>query len=148
MNDQSTQSRTPKHLWIIGGVSLIWNLMGGMDFTLSQLQTDSYMALMSAQEAQYFNQLPAYVIVAWAFGVFGSILGSILLLLRHRWAVHAFKLSLLGIAVNLLHGFVLAKIKMNDVVGTAEIVFTAVIVLVAAALLYYASRMRARGLLR
>lgn len=148
MNDQSTPSRTPKHLWIIGGVSLIWNLMGGMDFTLSQLQTESYMTLMSAQEAEYFNQLPAYVIVAWAIGVFGSILGSILLLLRHRWAVRAFTLSLLGILVNLLHGFVLAKIKMNDVVGTAELIFSVVIVLVAAALLSYARRMRVRGVLR
>ncbi|MDA1287798.1 MAG: hypothetical protein O3A08_15615 [Proteobacteria bacterium] len=147
MNDLIPQSRTPKHLWIIGGLSLLWNLMGGMDFILSQLQTESYMALMSPSEAAYFSQMPAYVNIVWAFGVFGSILGSLLLLLRHRWAVYALRLSLLGIFVNLFHGFVLAKIKMNDVVGTAEVVFSAVIVIVAAALLFYATRMRARGVL-
>ena len=38
---------TPLHLWIVGGLSLAWNAMGGIDYTLTQYKDAAYLAQFS-----------------------------------------------------------------------------------------------------
>ncbi|WP_421839210.1 hypothetical protein [Novosphingobium sp.] len=96
--------KTPVSFWIIAVLSLLWNLFGCYDYLMSKLSPESYFASMgmNAESAAYMAKLPAWLTAFWALGVWGSLLGSLLLIARSRQAAPAFALSLLGLAVSQL----------------------------------------------
>jgi hypothetical protein len=137
-------NKTPWHLWVVGVISLLWNGFGGFDFTMSVTRGEEYYRSMGATAAQIaqFNSLPDWMWGAWALGVYGAIIGSVLLLLRMKWAFHAFAASLVGAVVSLAyHAFLAGP-------GGPGPIFPAVIVVIAAFLLWYAWAMGKRGVLR
>lgn len=137
-------TKTPWHLWVVGAVSLLWNAFGAFDFTMSVTKGEAYYRSMGATAAQIaqFNSLPGWMWVAWAVGVYGAIIGSVLLLLRLKWTVQAFGLSILGALASLIYHALLAG------PGGPGPIFPAVIVVIAAFLLWYAWTMGKRGVLR
>jgi hypothetical protein len=137
--------RTPVHLWIVGVVSLLWNAMGAFDYLATQLELESYMSQFTEEHLTYFYGIPAWAVSGWAFGVWGALAGSILLLMRRRWAVWAFAVSLVGMAVSSLYTLVLSE--GATIMGTGGMVFTAVIWVVAILLLLYARAQAKRGVL-
>lgn len=139
-------NRTPRHLWIVGILSLLWNAVGAFDYSATQLRLESYMSQFPPEQLEYFYSFPAWAVAAWAFGVWGSLLGSLGLLLRQRWAVWMFGLSVLGLAFTTLYNFVLTD--GLAVVGTGAAIFSAVIWVIALFLLFYARAMAQRGVLR
>jgi hypothetical protein len=137
--------KTPWHLWVIGIVSLLWNAMGGVDYTMTHLRPKTWLAQMTPEQIAWISQFPIWATGCWALGVWGAVAGSILLLLRSRWAVPAFGVSLLGLIGSHIYQFTsAAPAGMNTATGTA---FAAVLAVIAAALLWYAIRMRKSGLL-
>jgi hypothetical protein len=138
--------KTPWHLWVVGIVSLLWNAMGGVDYTMSHVHNAAYLAGMTPDQIAWFNNFPIWATSCWALGVWGAVAGSIMLLLRSRWAVHAFGMSLLGFIGSHIYQFTSnAPAGLNS--GT-DTIFAAVLALVAVSLLIYARRMRVRGALR
>jgi hypothetical protein len=136
--------KTPWHLWLVGVLSLLWNGFGATDLTMTLVAREFWfkaMGMTVAQVAQ-FDALPGWMWVAWAFGVYGAIAGSVLLLLRRRWALQAFGLSLLGAVASLIYQAFLAG------PGGSGPILPAVIVVIAALLLWYAFAMGKRGVLR
>ncbi len=100
-----TGRRTPWHLWAVGIVSLLWNAFGANDYLQSQLHNREYLGGMSEsigvtadQMIMYIDNFPAWTTGCWALGVWCALIGSVLLLLRSRFAVWAFAISLLGLA--------------------------------------------------
>ncbi len=140
--------KTPKHLWIIGIIGLIWNLMAAFDYLMAKFQVAAYTEMWSAAEQAYFTSFPLWVNATWAVAVWGAVLGSVLLLMRNEWAVAAFAISLLAMLLNTLYSFVLADLRIQDVAGPGALAFTSVIVIFALLLLHYARRMRDAGVLR
>jgi hypothetical protein len=147
--DTSGQAaNTPWHLWMLGAISMLWNGFGGFDYTMSHLRGEAYYRLMGMSDAQiaYLNAMPTWMHAAWALGVWGSVAGSILLLLRSKWAFHAFAVSFLGVIGNLLYSFVLSPgAEANGAGGAA---FTLVIAAICLFLLWYSWLMTKRGVLR
>lgn len=138
--------KAPWHLWAVGIVSLLWNAMGGLDYTMSQMHNATYLAGMSADQIAWFNQFPIWATSCWAVGVWGAIAGSLLLLLRSRWAFSAFGISLIGFIGSHIYQFTSnAPAGLNTGSGT---VFAAVLALVAVGLLLYARHMRYRNILK
>lgn len=142
---------TPWHLWAVGVVSLLWNAFGATDYTMSQLRNRDYlgsaaesMGITADQMIAYINGFPAWMHAFWALGVWGALVGSILLLLRKRQAVWAFGLSLLGLAVT---QFYQALTPQPDWVQSA-LVMNLVIWSIATFLLIYAVSMKNKGVLR
>ncbi|MDO1560270.1 hypothetical protein Q0812_12605 [Brevundimonas sp. 2R-24] len=142
-------TKAPWHLWLVGGLSLLWNGFGGYDFIMTTTQGDAYMRSMGFSQAMidYYNAMPTWMWVPWILGVWGAVLGSILLLMRRRWAVHAFVLSLIGAVVSLIYGKF-----MNPPPLTPEMAMMGympwVIVVIAAFLAWYAWSMSKKGVLR
>ena len=94
---------TPKHLWVVGILSLLWNCFGAFDYTMTELEGTGYLQGMgfSPEEIAYFTSFPAWAVALWAIGVWSSVAGSILLFgisMRHRDHEHADRLSLLPMA--------------------------------------------------
>jgi hypothetical protein len=138
--------KTPWHLWVVGIISLLWNAMGGLDYTLTHLHSEVWLAQMTPAQTLWVNHFPIWATSCWALGVWGTIGGSLLLLLRSRWAVTAFGVSLFGLIGTRVYQYTGdAPAGLNTV---SDAVFSAILATVAVALLWYARRMRGKGVLR
>jgi hypothetical protein len=138
--------RTPRHLWAVGVLALVWNAFGCTDFTMTVTRNPEWLAPLSPEMIDWLDAAPSWTVVTWALGVWGGLAGALLLLLRSRWAVAAFTASLLGLAVNQIYPFISEVPGM--LTSPASIAITLVIWIVAVFLLWYAVRMRNRGVLR
>jgi len=142
----SNPVKTPMHLWIVGLISLLWNAMGAFDYSATELRLEFYMSQFTQEQLNYFYGFPAWVIAAWAIAVWSSLLGSIGLLLRKRWAVSLFGIAIVGLAVTTLYNAVLSN--GFEIMGDGAAIFTAVIWVIAVLLLLYSVKMAGRGILR
>ena len=140
--------KTPWHLWVVAVITLLWNAGGAFDFVMTQTRNADYMAEFSTEQLDFFYGFPVWVVACWALAVWGAVAGSILLLMRRRWAVAVFSVSLGAMVITYLHNFVLAETKMQDVVGREAIWFSLVIAIFAVAVFFYALAMAQRGVLR
>ncbi|GAA3897679.1 hypothetical protein GCM10022276_15800 [Sphingomonas limnosediminicola] len=95
---QAVSARAPAHLWIVGILSFLWNCFGGYDYTMTRLKNTNYLSQMGDPNVilSYVNGMPMYAQIGWGLGVWCALLGSVLLLTRSRYAVHAFAVSLVG----------------------------------------------------
>ncbi len=143
--DQPT-AKAPRHLWIVGILAVLWNSIGAFDYSATQLRIESYMSQFTPQQLEYFYGFPAWAVAAWAIGVWGSMLGSLALLLRKAWAVWLFGAALAGLAVTTLYNFVLTD--GAAMMGSGAAAFSAVIWAIALFLFFYARAMAGRGVLR
>lgn len=144
----SERAKAPWHLWAVGVVSLLWNAIGANDYTQTRLRNMDYLESMGfTEEAMaYVDGFPLWADIAWALGVWGAVVGSILLLVRSRFAVISFALSLAGAILSNLYPLISEPPEaMQSSVAT---VMGLVIIAIAAALLFYARRMSAAGVLR
>jgi len=148
----ATRSRTPMHLWIVGGIGTLWNAFGCYDYLMTRTQGAEYIAsMMPGADADavmaYINSFPVWASFGWGLGVWGGLLGSVMLLLRSRWAVPTLGLSfvgaLLGIGYQLLNPG--GPPEMNH---GPNAVMPYIILAVALGLFLYARAMRAKGVLR
>lgn len=155
MNETITV-KTPWHLWVVGALSFLFNLGGANDYLQSQLRNESYIKAASdisgvsiEEMITYMDSFPLWAQAFWAIGVWGAVLGSLLLLLRTRYAFHAFAASLVGLAVSTVFQFSNPlPSDMSSDGKTFSIIFMIVIWIVMLGLTYYARRMTAKGVLR
>ena len=149
----TAHARTPMHLWIVGILSLLWNCFGAYDYTMSRTHNMDYLkTAMPGVDPQvglaWIEGMPMYAQFGWGLGVWLALLGSVLLLIRSRWAVWSFGLSLIGAILSLGYQLLLAP----PIPGAAENpmmkVMPIFIILVAIGLFWYAWRQEKRGVLR
>lgn len=150
--DEVQASKTPAHLWIVGILSLLWNCIGVIDYSMTRMRNTDYLsAMMPGTDPSvflaYVDGLPLWMSIGWAIGVWGAFLGSILLLMRSRWAVLSFGLSLVGAVLSLIYQLTRGPAPGMATEGVAAMV-PYLIVLIAAGLYYYAWRQRGNGVLR
>jgi hypothetical protein len=141
------KARSPLHLWITGALATLWNGLGAFDYVMTQTRNAEYLANFTDPQRVYFESFPAWMEAAWAFGVWGGLAGSLLLLARSRHALLAFALSLAGLLASTLYQYVLTR-PPADMATPAMIGMNIAIWAVAIGLLLYARRMRIRGVLR
>jgi hypothetical protein len=150
--DEVRNGRTPIHLWIVGLLALLWNGFGCTDYLMTRMRNTEWLSMGGADPQAmlaWVDAFPIYAQFGWGLGVWMGLIGSVLLLMRHRWAVPVLGLSLLGAVVGLGYQIFLAPPApppMNE--GMMATIFPWVIILVAAALFYYASAQRKKGVLR
>lgn len=143
---------TPWHLWVVGIVSLAWNAFGANDYVQTQAGNLDYFRQMSASigttpeiALAYFAGFPAWAVFFWALGVWGAVAGSVLLLLRKRWAIHAFAIALAGLAGTTSYQVITEAPDWAS--GGFARVMAIVIWSVTTFLLVYAISMRRKGVL-
>lgn len=144
--------RTPMHLWIVGILSLLWSCFGCYDYLMTRMRNTDYIAsAMPGVDPNaalaWVDGFPLYAQVGWGLGVWMGLLGSILLLMRHRWAVWSYALSLLGAIMGLGYQIALAP-PMPGPESAMMKAMPYVIIAVCAALFLYARAMEKRGVIR
>jgi hypothetical protein len=95
----------------------------------------------------WVDSMPLYAQVGWGLGVWLARLGSVLLLIRSRWAVWSYGLSFLGALLSLGYQVALAP-PLPGASGTMYTVMPIVIILFAAFLFWYAWNAEKKGVLR
>ncbi len=142
---EPSKSRRPWHLWVVGIFALLWSLLGVTDYLMTQTRNEQYMSQFTPEQLEYFYNVPAWMVSAWAIGVWGGFLGAILLLLRKRLAEWVFLASLVAFLVTVLYSYGLSN--GAEIMGDLSVVFTAVIFFLSLGLYLYASAMRKRQVL-
>lgn len=134
---------TPWHLWVVGVVTLLWNSVGIMSYMTTRLGMLDQLG-MTPDQIAYFETFPVWANTVWALGVWGAFGGSLLLLLRSRWAVEALLISVVG----LVGTTIFEQFATTVPEGMSNPVLNVAIWGITLATLYYAWRMRRAGVLR
>ena len=139
---------TPKHLWIVGILSLLWNCFGAYNYLMTNLDPAAYIASAGygPEVAAWFESFPTWAVGAWAVGVWASVAGAVLLLLRSRHAATSFLISFVGAVVSF--GYQFTTERPAEVAGAAAAIEPAVILIAILLQWYYARRQAAAGVLR
>ena len=92
-------NKPPTWFTVVAVIALLWNLLGlfavGADISLSAADIA---ALPSEQQALHAAR-PGWSIAGSAIAVVMGTSGCVLLLLRKKWSIYAFALSLVGIVL-------------------------------------------------
>ena len=140
--------KTPWHLWVIGGISLLVNAFPALDFTMTNMQNEFWLSPLTAAQRDFILGAPLWSNICWALGGFGAFIGSVLLLMRSRHAVTAYLVSIVGLAGSTLYQHVLNGATTARLFEGVALIVTLVIWVIMLALLFYARAMRAKGVLR
>jgi hypothetical protein len=138
--------QAPWHLWAVGVLSLCWNGYGAYDYLMSVSLNADYLKNYPPEMADMIRSFPVWATCAWALGVWASVVGSVLLLVRGRYAATAFLISILGALVSFVYDFTLELPPGMDT--TMNKVIPLVILILIVAQWYYAKRMTDAGGLR
>lgn len=100
-------AKVPWWFWLVCVLALLWNGFGAYDFVMSIIQGDAYYRAMKMTDAQIamMHAYPAWMYAVWFAGTWGAFIGAALLVLRSRWAFHAFVISLLGFLMSLVYAY-------------------------------------------
>lgn len=150
--DHAGGSRAPWHLWLVGALALLWNAFGCYDYFMTRTRGAAYInEMMHTTQGEafmaYINAFPLWASAAWALGVWGGLLGAILLLARSRHAVAVFAVSMLGAIVGI--GYQL--MNLSDLAEMSEGInktIPYIIIAITVALFLYARAQHAKGVLR
>ncbi|MEJ2817160.1 hypothetical protein [Caulobacter sp. CCG-8] len=139
---------TPWHLWLVGVVAVLFNSIGVYDFVMSLAQGPSYLANagMTPAQIEHFQQMPAWMTLDWAVGVFGALAGSVLILLRNKLAWPVLAVSLAAFLLMQVYTYVLTD--GGKIMGQSMAITSAVIAGLLAFFIWYAWWMTRRGVLK
>ena len=145
-------TRTRVHLWIVGVLALLWNGFGAYDYVMTRRRDTDYLAGMMPTvdpnaTLAWIDGFPIWAQFGWGLGVWMGVLGAVLLLVRKRWAVWAFALSLLGAVLGLGYQIAMAP-PLPGAEGAMFEIMPYVIILVALGLFLYARSLERKGVLR
>jgi hypothetical protein len=136
----------PWHLWLVGSVGGLWSAMGVVSFMLTQMNVEAVMSRVPQEQRAYFESFPLWADGIWAIGVFGGVIGCLLLLLKNRLAFPVLLVSAIGAIGSNLGGLFLLG-GMAVMRGTGSLGFTAIPILFGAFMAYYARAMSKKGVL-
>lgn len=142
----TSSSRPPRRLRVVGVLALIWNLIGVAAFVMQLALPAEALQAMPPERRAIYEATPAWLYLFYALATFGGALGAAALLLRRRWAAPVFAIALAALLLQIVAGY--ATTPAWAIGGLASLGFPVLLVGVAAALLVFARRMAARGVLR
>lgn len=135
-------NKPPRWFYVVAAIALLWNLLGCVAFIGDLRLTAADIAQMPAEHQALYAARPAWAVAATAIAVFGGVLGCIGLLMRKKWALPVFVLSLIGIIVQDIGLFVLADaVKLA---GPVVAVLQGVVLIVAIGLIVLSRKAIAR----
>ena len=146
--EQLNTTRRPWHLWLVGVLSVLWNSIACLDFTMVQTRNASYLegAGFSAEQMEFFYSYPSWAVAIWGIAVWSAILGGVLLLGKSSLAAPAFLIGLITYTAAMLRQYGATEFRAFFP-ETHYLVMSLVIFVLAVAQLYYALRMRDKGVL-
>jgi len=135
---------SPWHLWLVGVLTLLFNALGIISYLTTKLGWLAEMG-MTLNQIAFMETYPAWATTVWAMGVWGAFAGSVLVLLRSKWAAAAMVVALVGlIGVTAAESFLLGvPADMRTPLGLKAAIWSVTLFL-----LIYSRAMTKAGVLR
>lgn len=142
----TTSTKPTATFWIISVLALLWNIMGVMAYIMHVTMTPETLQALPAEEQVLYTDVPVWATAAFAIAVWGSTLACVLLILRRKLATPVFIISFAAIIVQMVHQLFISK--SIEVYGPGGAVMPAMIILIAAFLIWYSRKATALGWLK
>ncbi|GAB2677559.1 hypothetical protein [Aliiglaciecola aliphaticivorans] len=136
-------NQVPKWFWIVASVMLLWNLLGVMAFVQQVTMSPEQINSMPVAEQRLYLEQPFWVLLAFAFAVFGGTLGCLALLLKKSFARVIFYLSFIGVLVQMTHSFFISNAL--DVYGPGAAVMPIMILIFSIFLIWLSGKAIEKG---
>jgi hypothetical protein len=142
------EGKTPTQYWIVAALGALWNAFGGYDYWMAKSRNLEYLSQMgNADEIlSWMDSFPIWAQIGYGLGVWGSVLGSVLMLMRSRFAPAAFLVSLVGAIVSFTAQFMITPPASLDTPFSK--ILPVVIIGIVVFLWWYSKRAATKGLLR
>jgi len=142
-NSTSNEETIPKWFIPVAVLAMVWNLMGVMAFINQVMMTPEMIAELPQAEQVFYTSLPLWATIAFACAVFGGAFGSLALLMKKMLAEPLLILSLVGVAVQMFHSFVISN--SFKVFGPDGAIMPAIVVVIAISLVRLVSKAKTKG---
>ena len=114
--------------WTLSIFFLLWSIFGLLSFLGHTLAPEEMLKSMSQDEIALLNEFPLWTDIIFGIAVFGSILGSVLLLARSKRAKILFQVSLVAILVQMTYNVFFSR--SVEVYGVAQTITMPIVVIV------------------
>lgn len=136
-------SKPPGSFYLIGGVALLWNLVGVAAYVSQVTMTPEALSALPEAERMMYENVPSWATAAFAIAVNGGALGCLLLLLRKAIATPVLIVSLIGVLVQMYHSLFIAN--SIEVYGPGGAVMPISVVVIGAYLIWYSMDAKNKG---
>ncbi|MBL4671182.1 MAG: hypothetical protein JKX81_02890 [Arenicella sp.] len=129
------KTSVPKWFWLVAILALLWYLMDMYAFFMRTLMLqDMLKELPDGQQGLYLS-MPSWVNMVFAAEVFGGVLGSLCLLIKKRWALILYCISIVGVLAQTCYVYFFSE--AIKVMGTAAIVMPLVAISIGTCLIIF-----------
>lgn len=142
MNATAATAR-PTSFWVIAIAALAWNLLGLAMFYLQVNMSPEQLAAMPAEQRQVYEGTPGWLNIAFGIAVVSGALGAIGLLMKKKWAVALFLISLIAVVVQMVGAYVATPAWA--VYGATGLIMPVIVLVIALLLWRYSGKAAARG---
>jgi len=132
--------------WVISIIALLWFLMDMSAFFMRVLMSDDVIKAMPENQQHLYRNMPLWVNIVFAGEVFGGTLGCVGLLLRKKWALPLFAVSILGVLSQTFHVYFLSD--AISTMGTPAVVMPLLAILIGIGMIVLAKSAISKGWLR
>jgi len=140
----TTSTKPSTSFWIISILALIWNIMGVVAYLGQAYITDEALALLPEADQAYYNNVPAWVTAAFAIAVFSGFIGTVVLLMKKKFATSLFIVSFLAVITQSIYNLFIQNYA--DVTGV-KMIMPLVIIVIALFLVWYSKNETKKGVL-
>lgn len=138
--------KTHWHLWLVGLLSLIWNMIGVVAWYNQIKRSPAWLADLTVAQVRFIETTPVWASVAFGLAVWAALLGAMALLLRRRLAFNAYVASLVGFIVHVVYVYGLNS--GAALFGSEAVIFSGLVLIVTLFEIGYARWMAKQGVLR
>jgi hypothetical protein len=135
--------KVPTWYWWASGAALLWALTGCFFYYTQVSMTADDLAKLPQVQRDIWTLMPKWVVGAYAVAVWSALAGALGLLLRRRWALLLFFISLIGIAVQF--GWTFMATPLLAVMGMSAAAFPLFIFVAGIAMLLLSRYATRRG---
>ena len=146
VTQRSGRNSLPVWFWVISVVALLWYLMDTSAFFMRVSMTEEAIESMPENQQHLYRDMPLWVNIVFACEVFGGTLGCISLLLRKKWALPLFVISLLSVLAQTSNIWFLTD--AISAMGAPAVVMPLVAIIIGTALIFLAKTAISKGWLR
>lgn len=129
--------------WGVAVLAFVWATAGCFAYVSQVSMGETELARLPVAQAEIWRMMPAWVTAAYAVAVWAGFGGAAGLLMRRRWAAHAYALSLAGVLTQF--GWTFLATPILRTVGLSAVGFPAFIAAAGILLLWFSITAERRG---
>lgn len=136
----------PAWYWAVAILALLWTLMGCFAYLSQVMMSPAEMAKLPQEQQDIWEAMPGWVTALYALAVWMGLAGAVCLLLRREFAETLFFTSLAAAIIQF--GWVFLATDILRTIGPSSTLFPLFIIVVGAALVWFARMAKTRGWIR